>query len=147
VDRIHLNIRHVPDSDVERYFKAGDVLVLPYRSVFQSGVLFLAYSFGLPVIATDVGSLKEEVIEGETGSICRPGDVQALAQTIERYFESNLFRNLESQRGRIKQFANERYSWDKVAELTRDVYSRLLSSDPRAPRGCDNQASVTSSAP
>ena len=40
-----------PDEETELYFKAADVLILPYTHVFQSGVLFLGYSFGLPAIA------------------------------------------------------------------------------------------------
>src|SRR5262249_40362199 len=48
-------IDHIPDEEVELYFKAADVLIVPYVHIFQSGVPFLAYSFGLPVIATDVG--------------------------------------------------------------------------------------------
>jgi hypothetical protein len=48
-------IQFIPDEEMELYLKAGDVLVLPYKEIFQSGVLFLAYSFGLPVVATDVG--------------------------------------------------------------------------------------------
>ena len=50
-------IEHIPDADVELYFKSADVLVMPYTNIFQSGVLFLAFSFGVPVIATDVGAL------------------------------------------------------------------------------------------
>ncbi|MEQ9564913.1 MAG: glycosyltransferase family 4 protein, partial [Pseudomonadales bacterium] len=50
-------IEHIPDQDVEIYFKAADALVVPYVQIFQSGLPFLAYSFGLPVLATDVGSL------------------------------------------------------------------------------------------
>jgi glycosyltransferase involved in cell wall biosynthesis len=56
-DRIIEIIEYVPDETTELYFKAADVLVLPYTHVFQSGVLFLGYSFGLPVIAANVGSL------------------------------------------------------------------------------------------
>jgi glycosyltransferase involved in cell wall biosynthesis len=52
---------------MEVYLKAADVMVLPYNEIFQSGVLFLGYSFGLPVIATDVGSFREEIVEGERG--------------------------------------------------------------------------------
>ena len=48
-------IAFIPDDEVELYFKAADVAVLPYTGIFQSGILFMAYSFGLPVIATDVG--------------------------------------------------------------------------------------------
>ena len=63
-DRVIAKIEYVPDEETELYFKAADVLILPYTHVFQSGVLFLGYSFGLPAIAADVGSLKEEIIEG-----------------------------------------------------------------------------------
>jgi len=54
-DQITLRIEFVPDEETEIYFKAADVLVLPYTHIFQSGVLFLGYNFGLPVIAADVG--------------------------------------------------------------------------------------------
>ena len=58
-DRVIEKIEYVPDQATELYFKAADVLVLPYTHVFQSGVLFLGYSFGLPAIAADVGDLRE----------------------------------------------------------------------------------------
>src|SRR4029077_8622160 len=54
-DHIIAKIEYVPDEDTELYFKAADVLILPYAHVFQSGVLFLGYSFALPAIAADVG--------------------------------------------------------------------------------------------
>jgi D-inositol-3-phosphate glycosyltransferase len=128
-DRIIERIEYIPDDETELYFKAVDVLVLPYAHVFQSGVLFLGYSFGLPAIAADVGNLKEEIIEGETGFVFRPRDSYDLACTIDRYFQSDLFRNLESRRAEIKAYANDKYSWDKVAAITTLIYSRLLACD------------------
>ena len=124
--RIIQRIEHVPDQDIEIYFKAADVLVLPYTYIFQSGVLFLGYSFGLPVIATDVGSLREDVIEGKTGFLCRPSDSADLARAIEAYFESDLFKNLGSRRRQIRESARERNSWDAASELTRNAYAALL---------------------
>jgi glycosyltransferase involved in cell wall biosynthesis len=115
-------IEYIPDEAVELYFKAADVLVLPYTHVFQSGVLFL----GLPVLATDVGSLREEILEGRTGFVCRPRDALSLASAIERYFASDLYRHLEARRPEIRDYANERYSWAKVGQTTKEVYSRLL---------------------
>jgi glycosyltransferase involved in cell wall biosynthesis len=119
-------IEYIPDEETELYFKAADVLVLPYTHIFQSGVLFLGYSFGLPAIASDVGSLKEEILEGKTGFVFRPQDSSDLARKIDSYFKSELFRNLESRRAEIKEYANERYSWDKVARITTAIYSALL---------------------
>src|SRR5262249_18478655 len=108
--------------------KAADVLILPYAHVFQSGVLFLGYSFGLPAIASDVGNLKEEVIEGKTGFTFRPQDSSDLASKIENYFTSELFHNLETRRAQIKEYANERYAWSKVATITTAIYADLLRS-------------------
>jgi glycosyltransferase involved in cell wall biosynthesis len=127
-------IEHIPNAEVELYFKAADVLIVPYVHIFQSGVPFLAYSFGLPVIATDVGSLREDIVEGRTGFVCQPRDSSDLAGTIDRYFDSELFHNLENQRPEIKKYANERYSWEKVAAITAKVYSDLLCPEDRKHR-------------
>jgi len=116
---------YIPDKDIEVYFKAADVLIIPYKYIFQSGVLFLAFNFGLPVIATDVGSLREFVVEGKTGFICNPEDPQDLAEKIDRYYKSDLFHNLERNRVEIVRYANERYSWGKIGEQTCAVYRNL----------------------
>ena len=126
-DRVLKRIGHVPDDETEVYFKAADVLVLPYVEIFQSGVIFLAYSFGLPVIAADVGSLKESIIEGKTGYTFKSRDSVNLAGKIEQYFQSDLFSKSESTRADIQAYANECYSWDKVAAITTAAYMQLLS--------------------
>jgi len=125
-DRVVEKIEYIPDEDVEIYFKAADLLVLPYTLIFQSGVLFLGYSFGLPVLATDVGSLKEEIVEGRTGLVCKSKDPKDLAEKIAAYFAGDLYRNLDERRSEIRAFANERYSWTRVGEITKAIYSRLL---------------------
>jgi glycosyltransferase involved in cell wall biosynthesis len=124
-ERIIQKIKFVPDEETEVFFKAADVLVLPYTHIFQSGVLFLGYSFGLPVIAADVGSLRDEIFDGKTGFVFEPKNAAALARTIENYFESDLHLELDSRRAEIQNFANERYSWSKVAAITTAVYSKL----------------------
>jgi len=127
-ERIIQRFDFIPDEIVEEYFKASDVLVLPYTEIFQSGVLFLGYNFGLPVIASDVGSLREEIIEGETGHVCQPRDPADLAAKLGGYFSGALFRNLSQNRAKIRDYAAERYSWDKVAEITTAVYTKLVDS-------------------
>ena len=124
--RIIQKIGFIPDGEIELYFKAADALVVPYRHIFQSGVLFLGYSFGLPAIAADVGLLREEIIEGKTGFVCRPEDPVDLAKTIERYFSSDLYRSLNGWRREIREYVTERHSWDAVGQMTRSVYAELL---------------------
>jgi glycosyltransferase involved in cell wall biosynthesis len=114
------------------YFKAADALVLPYTEIFQSGVLFLGYSFGLPVLAADVGSMREDIVEGETGFVFEKQDAVDLARAVDRYFSSDLYRSLSARRKVIQDYANERHSWEKVSLITRGVYRKVLGSPKRA---------------
>jgi glycosyltransferase involved in cell wall biosynthesis len=123
--RILLKIEFVPDAETEIYFKAADVLVLPYTHIFQSGVLFLGYNFGLPAIAADVGSLREEIVEGRTGHVFPPRDVAGLVRASEAYFGGDLFARLAERREDIRAYAREHHSWSEVARLTTAVYQRL----------------------
>lgn len=125
-DRVVTRIEHVSDEETEVFFKAADIAILPYTNVFQSGVLFLAYAFGLPVIAAGVGGLKDEIIEGRTGYVFKPRDSADLAKKIELYFKSELFLNLDTTRADIREYANEKYSWNKVSRITTSVYTTLL---------------------
>ena len=59
-EHIIQKLQFIPDEDTEIYFKAADVLALPYKDIFQSGVLFLGFTFGLPAIAADVEFFLEE---------------------------------------------------------------------------------------
>jgi len=124
--KILLKAKHIPDEETEIYFKAADVLVLPYTHVYQSGVLFLGHSFGLPVLAADVGSLKEEIVEGKTGFVFQPRDPADLTRVIERYFASDLFANLDNRRQSIREAAEASHSWETVGQATVDVYAGLL---------------------
>jgi D-inositol-3-phosphate glycosyltransferase len=122
----------IPDNEIEVYFKAADVLVLPYRSVYESGVLFLGYNFGLPVLAADVGSVRSEIIEGQTGFVFKPEDASELVRAIERYFASDLYKDLENRRESIRSFAAKRHSWDMVGQITKNVYASLLPTNSTA---------------
>jgi glycosyltransferase involved in cell wall biosynthesis len=123
--QVQCRIGFVPDTEVELYFKAADAVVLPYVDIYQSGVLFLALSFGTPVIATDVGALRDDVIDGVTGFMCPSAEPEDLAVGITTFFSSDLHRSIESRRSEIRRFAADRHSWGTVAELSRAVYERL----------------------
>jgi len=125
-DRVIRHIQFIPDDAVEVYFKAADVVVLPYTNIFQSGVPFLAFSFGLPVVATDVGSLAEDVHDGVNGFICAPRSAEALASGIQRFFDSALYREGDARRDEIRRLAAARHSWSTVSDITRQVYAQLL---------------------
>jgi D-inositol-3-phosphate glycosyltransferase len=126
LQRVIARIHYIEDRETELYFKAADVLALPYTHIFQSGVLFLSYGFGLPVVASDVGSFREDIVEERTGFLCKPCDAIDLAAKLRKYFASELFQSLEQRRSEIQAYAQERNSWNIVGETTRIIYSKLV---------------------
>lgn len=137
--RILLKAEFIPDDQTEVYFKAADVLVLPYKHIYQSGVLFLGHSFGLPVLASDVGSMKSDIVEGQTGLVFQPEDPCDLARAIEQYFASGLYSDLKAHRPKIRAHAEERHSWDTVAQITMGVYADLLGTSAERCPGADGR--------
>jgi glycosyltransferase involved in cell wall biosynthesis len=141
--RVLLKADFIPDDETEMYFAAADVFVLPYKHIYQSGVLFLGHSFGLPVLAADVGSLKDDIVEGKTGFVFKPEDPDDLARAIEEYFASDLYTDLNNRRQEIQEHATQSHSWDTVSQLTMSVYAELLDG-PFAARSLNGDVSNAS---
>lgn len=87
---VRLDNRYVPNEEVPGLFKLADVLVLPYLSATQSGVAGIALANALPIIASSAGGLGELVEENVNGLLFPPGDSNALAERLIRYFKGNL---------------------------------------------------------
>ncbi len=87
-NRVHLYNQYIPDDEVATYFSASDVCILPYRSATQSGITAIAHHFNLPIIATDVGGLKETIEHEKTGLMIQP-DVDELKNAIQLYYTEN----------------------------------------------------------
>jgi glycosyltransferase involved in cell wall biosynthesis len=82
--------RYVANEEVAGYLAEADVVALPYRSATGSGIAQVAFGGGVPVIATRTGGLEDVVEEGVTGLLVPPGDPEALARAIERYFDEGM---------------------------------------------------------
>lgn len=78
----------VPNEDVGKYYQVSNVVILPYRSATQSGILNVAYGFNKPVIVTDVGGLAEFVDEGKTGFVVKPNSPEAIAEGVNKFLSS-----------------------------------------------------------
>jgi glycosyltransferase involved in cell wall biosynthesis len=102
---------YVPNDRVGEYFSAADVVVLPYRSATQSGIVQIAYQFDKPVIATDVGGLAEVVRHNVTGFIVPPENHAALSSAIIEYYKGKH----ETGFTRAVQKEKKRYSWETMA--------------------------------
>ena len=115
-ERITWRDEFVPENEVDGYFQGADVLILPYRSIDQSGVLFQALGHGLPIIATDVGEFAHDV-SPSVGLIVRPNDVDALREGIVRFADDvSVF-----ERASIAERAR-RYLWSETVKSLLGVY-------------------------
>ncbi|HCY74990.1 MAG TPA: glycosyl transferase family 1 [Ignavibacteriales bacterium] len=78
--------KFISNEEVAKYFEPADLVVLPYRSATQSGILNLAYGFLKPVLVTDVGGLAEFVDNGKTGYVIKPDSQKDLVDGIINFF-------------------------------------------------------------
>ena len=78
--------KFVPNEDVGKYYKVCDLVMLPYRSATQSGILNVAYGFLKPVVVTNVGGLSEFVEDKKTGIIINPDLPEEIANGVMEYF-------------------------------------------------------------
>ncbi|MBD3409092.1 MAG: glycosyltransferase [Ignavibacteriales bacterium] len=119
--------RFIPNEEVERFFVAADVVLLPYRSATQSAILNMTYSFRKPVVATRVGGFTEFIDDGETGVVVEPNDPAELAKGVAKFYESrervDYVANIERRLG-----ASE---FEKIAELFEEI---VAEADERAAR-------------
>jgi len=114
-DRVHLFTRFIPDNEVKYFFSAADLVVQPYRSATQSGISQIAMHFGVPMVVTDVGGLREIVKDGTTGLLADP-DPASVAGAIARFFSGI---NQEAMRTEIQK---ERvlFEWDHFVQTLLD---------------------------
>jgi len=83
---VYMLNKFIPNEEVEKYFAPADVVILPYRSGTQSGILNVAYGFLKPAIVTDVGGLAEFIDEGKTGYVIKPDSAEAIAESVLRFY-------------------------------------------------------------
>jgi glycosyltransferase involved in cell wall biosynthesis len=115
--------RFVSEGEAAALFRRADLAVLPYREIDQSGVLFTALGFGVPLVLTAVGGFPE-IADAGAATLVAPGDAPALHETLEA-----LLTNPEGRAqlaGAAAALAGERHAWPTIARAHLDLYARLL---------------------
>jgi glycosyltransferase involved in cell wall biosynthesis len=114
---ISLREGFLPNEYVELFFKSADVLALPYKNIYQSGLVFLSFDFGLPIVATNVGSFKE-FIEEDMGVIAENNDARGISNALDRFFQCQ-------DRFRPEAIARkaQKYRWDRICETLLPLYA------------------------
>lgn len=114
---------HISNEQLAEFISSCSVVVCPYNDATQSGVVMTAYAFNKPVIATDVGSFREYIIDGETGLIVPPRNAEALAEAIEKLLNSKtLLNNMKKKIGQTKE---KEFSWKEAANNLINFYGAI----------------------
>jgi len=116
--------RYILSEEVPALMELATVVVYPYLNSTQSGALQVAYTFGKPVIATNVGGLPEVVESGKSGIIVPPASPKKLADAIEQVINNP---KLAQEMGSYaKHLSKTRFSWDNIATKILVIYKDHL---------------------
>ena len=119
-DRILFHAKFIDSKDVSTYFAASDLVMLPYKNIYHSGIIHLAYSYGRPVLATNVGDFSETIEAGRTGYVLKENTAKQLAQEIVASC-SNM-EDLEKMGDYARKLSRTKYSWQDIGKATLQVY-------------------------
>lgn len=119
-DQVQMVEGYVPDDEVEKYFAASDLVVLPYLSATQSGIVQIAFGFEKPVLVTEVGGLPDVVTNGKTGYVVKPRSAEMIAEAIMDYYINNRREAFVSQIEKEK----DRFSWKTFVDTMMEMVRR-----------------------
>jgi glycosyltransferase involved in cell wall biosynthesis len=111
------------DNVAELLF-ASDVGVLSSKAEGFANAILEYMAAGLPVVATDVGGVREAILEGETGYVVPPGDDQKMAERIIRVLNEPARARVMGERGKL--IVANKFSCDRHLQNTLDLYDELL---------------------
>jgi len=109
--------KYIPNEEVARYFAASDLVVIPYVSATQSGIVQLAYGFAKPVVVSRVGGLPEVVEEGVTGYLVPPKDSASISSAVLDFYQH------DREAGMIEAVRQKRsaFSWERLCRTIEDL--------------------------
>ena len=116
-------IHYIPNEEVPYYYGGADLVVLPYRRIYQSGAVLMAMSFGAPVLVSDIPGMKEMVHDDETGFMFQDGDVADLSRRIYEIIADPKKRKTVSNNAR--HLMEDSYAWEDIGKRTASLYDTL----------------------
>ena len=113
-----------PDAEIPAFFRRADVVVLPYRDVEQSGVLYTALAFGKPMVLSAVGGFPE-IAEQGAARLVPPGDPGRSPRPSRELLADRAARGTLCAAA-AREAAATTYSWDRIGQATLALYRELL---------------------
>jgi len=120
---IILHTRFIAHNDVEHYYCASDLVVLPYKKIYQSGVLMMTLSYSRPALVSDLPPLKEIISDNKSGFVFISEDIHDLAKKLNFILSDKETLDRVGRNG--NRLINEKFCWDEIGRLTKKAYQTL----------------------
>ena len=121
-ERVSLIARYIPESEIDALLAGTSLMALPYTQASQSGVGLLAIAAGVPIVVSDVGALPE--LACDSSFVFEAGNPRALAETLLRHLDDGT-----EVRRAVLRHAHARFSWDRVAQMSTELYRELAATN------------------
>lgn len=118
-----LHIRYIPDDEVSVFYRAADLVVLPYRKIYQSGVLLMAMSFGVPTVASDLEGMTEIIQREKNGFIFQTGNKDNLATSLIHALSDK--EKLQQVSHAAIEEMNQKYDWQIIGQQTVSLFQSI----------------------
>lgn len=123
-DITDLQIRYIPDAELPYFYAAADVMALPYKRIYQSGVVLMAMTFGKPVLVSDIPGMTEVVTDGVTGLVFRSEDPADMARQLIAAGKDS--QRLAEIAAKGRELMMSEYAWSRIGQSTAECYRMLL---------------------
>jgi len=120
------HIGFVADDHVATYFAAAELVVLPYRRIYQSGVILQAMSYSKAVVVSDLPGMTEIVRDRVNGYTFPSADIQKLSEAIIRALSNDAERSLMAANG--LEYIRRYHDWYQIGKATANIYRAVLAS-------------------
>ena len=119
-------VRYEKDlAKVAQFYQAADVYLHAARAEVWGNTVTEALACGIPVVATAVGGIPEQIEDGETGFLTPPRDAEGMAARIEQLLADGALR--QRMGAKAAEVARERFSLDRQVDEHLDFFANILS--------------------
>jgi glycosyltransferase involved in cell wall biosynthesis len=122
-NNVVVHSKFIAHDDVKHYYCASDLVILPYKKIYQSGVLMMALSYGRPVLVSDIPPFKEIITDDVNGFFFSSEDVKSLTTKLNKILSAKekLFAIQDNGRALV----NDKYDWIEIGRLLKQEYKIL----------------------
>lgn len=121
---ILLDIKYIPDNEIVYYYSAADCVVLPYKKIFQSGVLLMAQSYQVPVIVSDLPGMTEIITDRKNGFVFKSEDSDDLCRKMKQCMEMGR-EETENMLSCAYEKLQSEYDWNHIAQQQIEIMQTL----------------------